>query len=850
MTTITHRVGGAPLTNAQIDANFDSLNTNKLELSGGTMTGTLGGVDITMTGSAIFNGGFSCGANISTTAGNVRSTDSAYPGMHMTASGNGTDLKVWWTVVGATGKYEMWSWDDALTTSVTQFTLDRSGNGTFTGGVNANGNVLVSAASGPYSTTTGRRYLTVQGVGGTSYAGVFQAAHGATDADTTVVGNYEFIDPNQTGNKRIGYVGMLLNGSTANQRGADMVFGTRKNNNSAATEVMRLCRNGATSSDITESVFAFDYPSYSGSGNPGVFGMFGNGSRSVLLQLNGSGATDKSSGISITDNSSCWNMTAHHGGTLRWSYGQTAANQTDSTIAANSAMTLVGGGSGLSVDTVLTLRGLTTALVFNDKGRIKADFSASTRANRTMVQDSGTDKTTSLGIIPSGTATNSNVTVYNTSDPDNAGFMNMQVGTITTNKTGTGTAPALTLAPGGFSTLTGAIADGAWTVGANWTQSAGNFIYGAANVQLTGVLDSASGLVRPHWQSTFSAGSTRIGLIPSSTGGGGTIAAMEVYNASDPNNSAFMNFRITSVATVINSTKIGTGTALDLSIQNQSTTALQCYAANASVQAPVGLGVGMAPDSGNVKLIVQNTQAIAGAAASVRDLRFATGTDASTAGLRWIVRCDGTAEAGSNAGSDFQIHARSDAGAQLFSGNTFTIRRSTGQVGIATTAASIPAGPALYVTGDYGTTGKITSYNGSTLTGNGVPTLLYSKLYTGQTAAFAATNLIASLPADGMYRVSMAATVTRAATTSSEMGGTNGFKVTFVSAGDGVSKTINGVAADRTTANTVNSATSRVLMLYGKAANALSFTYDYTSVGATTLQYEIYITVEYLGPCT
>jgi hypothetical protein len=850
MTTITHRVGGAPLTNAQIDANFDSLNTNKLELSGGTMTGTLGGVDITMTGSAIFNGGFSCGANISTTAGNVRSTDSAYPGMHMTASGNGTDLKVWWTVVGATGKYEMWSWDDALTTSVTQFTLDRSGNGTFTGGVNANGNVLVSAASGPYSTTTGRRYLTVQGVGGTSYAGVFQAAHGATDADTTVVGNYEFIDPNQTGNKRIGYVGMLLNGSTANQRGADMVFGTRKNNNSAATEVMRLCRNGATSSDITESVFAFDYPSYSGSGNPGVFGMFGNGSRSVLLQLNGSGATDKSSGISITDNSSCWNMTAHHGGTLRWSYGQTAANQTDSTIAANSAMTLV----GWRLRTVC---------------RHRAD--AARPHHRARVQRQGSDQGR-LQCVDAGQP-HDGAGLRHRQDhqprhhperhrdqlqrhglqhqrPDNAGFMNMQVGTITTNKTGTGTAPALTLAPGGFSTLTGAIADGAWTVGANWTQSAGNFIYGAANVQLTGVLDSASGLVRPHWQSTFSAGSTRIGLIPSSTGGGGTIAAMEVYNASDPNNSAFMNFRITSVATVINSTKIGTGTALDLSIQNQSTTALQCYAANASVQAPVGLGVGMAPDSGNVKLIVQNTQAIAGAAASVRDLRFATGTDASTAGLRWIVRCDGTAEAGSNAGSDFQIHARSDAGAQLFSGNTFTIKRSTGQVGISTTATAIPAGPAFYVTGDVGTTGKISSYNGSTLTGNGVPTLLYSKLYTGQTAAFAATNLIASLPADGMYRVSMAATVTRAATTSSELGGTNGFKVTFVSAGDGVSKTINGVAADRTTANTVNSATSRVLMLYGKAANALSFTYDYTSVGATTLQYEIYITVEYLGPCT
>jgi hypothetical protein len=48
----------------------------------------------------------------------------------------------------------------------------------------------------------------------------------------------------------------------------------------------------------------------------------------------------------------------------------------------------------------------------------------------------------------------------------------------------------------------------------------------------------------------------------------------------------------------------------------------------------------------------------------------------STAGsLRWVLRCDGTAESGSNAGSDLQLLARTDAGAAL--GTAFSIVRST-----------------------------------------------------------------------------------------------------------------------------------------------------------------------------
>lgn len=59
--------------------------------------------------------------------------------------------------------------------------------------------------------------------------------------------------------------------------------------------------------------------------------------------------------------------------------------------------------------------------------------------------------------------------------------------------------------------------------------------------------------------------------------------------------------------------------------------------------------------------------------AGTRDIRFLTGTS-----LRWIVRCNGVAESGSNAGSDFQIFNRDDSGGGI--GNPISIERSSGNV--------------------------------------------------------------------------------------------------------------------------------------------------------------------------
>lgn len=61
---------------------------------------------------------------------------------------------------------------------------------------------------------------------------------------------------------------------------------------------------------------------------------------------------------------------------------------------------------------------------------------------------------------------------------------------------------------------------------------------------------------------------------------------------------------------------------------------------------------------------------INGAAGTSRDMLFRTG------GVnRWIFRCDATAETGSNAGSNWLLNARDDAGAQI--GNAISITRAT-----------------------------------------------------------------------------------------------------------------------------------------------------------------------------
>jgi hypothetical protein len=76
---------------------------------------------------------------------------------------------------------------------------------------------------------------------------------------------------------------------------------------------------------------------------------------------------------------------------------------------------------------------------------------------------------------------------------------------------------------------------------------------------------------------------------------------------------------------------------------------------------------------GNISLNIN------GGAGSVRDLIFSTNNSA-----RWVVRTQSTAESGANAGSNFDIIRRDDAGAAI--GSALFINRSNGNVGISNTS--------------------------------------------------------------------------------------------------------------------------------------------------------------------
>lgn len=71
-----------------------------------------------------------------------------------------------------------------------------------------------------------------------------------------------------------------------------------------------------------------------------------------------------------------------------------------------------------------------------------------------------------------------------------------------------------------------------------------------------------------------------------------------------------------------------------------------------------------------VKTTSDTSIEISGATAKSRQLLFSTDNS-----LRWVVRVDGTAESGANAGSDFSVIAKDDAGGNI--GTAFIITRST-----------------------------------------------------------------------------------------------------------------------------------------------------------------------------
>ncbi len=128
-----------------------------------------------------------------------------------------------------------------------------------------------------------------------------------------------------------------------------------------------------------------------------------------------------------------------------------------------------------------------------------------------------------------------------------------------------------------------------------------------------------------------------------------------------------------------------------------------------------------------------------------------------------------------------------------------------------------------------------------------------SQFPVNQSAAIAST-LLYTVPAGagGIYRITWFAKVTRAATTSSTMGG---LTITYTENTDSTSVSVlaQGVNSVGTAVTTIssNSATSTgimsgVMLVDAKASTAINFAFAYVSSGATTMQYKLHIKVDAL----
>ena len=147
-------------------------------------------------------------------------------------------------------------------------------------------------------------------------------------------------------------------------------------------------------------------------------------------------------------------------------------------------------------------------------------------------------------------------------------------------------------------------------------------------------------------------------------------------------------------------------------------------------------------------------------------------------------------------------------------------------------------------------TAKIGTYNNVATVANGIASIVATSDLTAQGAAIGATTIYA-VPAAGagMYRITWMATITRAATTTATLGGSTGFQAQFTDVNDSVVKLQNPTSQNNftTSSNATGSTVSGVVVGYCKASTNLQYQFGYTSSGATSMQYDLSMRVEFLG---
>ena len=149
--------------------------------------------------------------------------------------------------------------------------------------------------------------------------------------------------------------------------------------------------------------------------------------------------------------------------------------------------------------------------------------------------------------------------------------------------------------------------------------------------------------------------------------------------------------------------------------------------------------------------------------------------------------------------------------------------------------------------------GKLSYYNNIATVSNGVPSELATVDLTAQEAAKSATTIYTPA-ASGMFRLSVVLQVTRAATTSSVLGGATGVVITYTEPDGSVAQSVAPLLSDQAgavvvpaTGNVGNATTTQShgsCVIYAKTAVAIQYAIGYTSVGATTMQYAAHFKCE------
>ena len=256
----------------------------------------------------------------------------------------------------------------------------------------------------------------------------------------------------------------------------------------------------------------------------------------------------------------------------------------------------------------------------------------------------------------------------------------------------------------------------------------------------------------------------------------------------------------------------------------------------------------------------------------------------------WLIRfADAYSSSSTQIGSGFQVTTNNDPnftnvhGFQVYTTtsnttiNTFNGSASNGDKLVFSTAAALTAGLTIdtvansqkvYVANSLvvgsstatstfnvgssqqyqvNSSGLVAKYNAISTVSNGTPSEYATIDLTAHTAAISATTAYA-VPSTGLglYRACFVSTITTAASTSSVLGGTNGFQFAYTDGNDSVVKTTPTTMFLTSAANTTGTTISGCAVMYAKASTNIQYITDYTSVGVTAMQYNYHLKVEAL----